>query len=161
MGVWTTTPRTWAVSEVLTATNMNAQLRDFQNGFGAYTSFTPSVSGGWGLGNGTLSAKYLQVNKFVHFIIVMTVGSTTVVGTTLQFSLPVTIGTTSGYTFDGRFYDLSATQSYLAQVYATSTTVATMYVLGTNGLQTAQSSTVPFTWAAGDLAVVNGSYEAA
>ncbi len=40
MGVFTTAAATWVASATLTATQLNAQVRDFINGFGAYTSYT-------------------------------------------------------------------------------------------------------------------------
>ena len=33
MGTWTTTPRTWVAGEVVTASQFNANLRDFGRAF--------------------------------------------------------------------------------------------------------------------------------
>ena len=67
MGVWTTAVRTWAAGEKVTAANLNAQLADFANGFGAFTSYTPTLTASGSnptLGTGNVrSGRYTQVQK--------------------------------------------------------------------------------------------------
>jgi hypothetical protein len=129
---------------------------------GSWSNWTPSVAN-ISLGNGTLSARYAQVGKVVHFNFKLTFGSTTTISGSPNISLPVTpskdcifnagaldVGTawynfnvaTSGAT---AYFDLLITNStYL------STTGATGF-----------SATVPFTWTTNDAFVLNGSYEVA
>ena len=49
--------------------------------FGAWTSYTPVVSGGWSLGNGTMAAAYCRIGKLVQVRIYIKWGSTSSYGT--------------------------------------------------------------------------------
>jgi hypothetical protein len=158
MGVWTTTPRTWAAAEKVTATLLNEQLRNFADGFGAWTAYTPTLSV-FTPGNGTATGAYLRVNKMVVFRASFTFGSTSAAAAGQPtLTLPVTLtGTGPVY---GRFVDTSASGYYDAGVSVGITTVG-LLVTGTNGLLTNCSTTFPFVWATGDSLSVSGVYEAA
>ena len=55
---------------------------------GAWTSYTPTLTN-LTLGNGTLDAKWRQIGKMVDVYFSFTLGSTSAVGSTPTFSLPV------------------------------------------------------------------------
>jgi hypothetical protein len=116
MGVFTTTAKTWG-AEALKSSDLNAQVRDFINGFGTWTTYTPTFAGAGttptvGTG-GTANGAYLQVNKLVIFRLVITFGSSASWGSSGSVSAtlpPVTassnntsyqsIGTWSGQLWD-------------------------------------------------------------
>lgn len=56
----------------------------------AWTSWAPTLSGGWLNGNGTWTAVYSQVGKVVNVYGLFTVGTTTTKGLGMTVSLPVT-----------------------------------------------------------------------
>ena len=164
MGDWTATPKTWnAGLPVPTAAELNENIRDFGYAFGAWTGYTPTLSG-WTLGNGTVSGTYMRVQKFVAFRALLVFGSTTAAASAAPtFTLPSTVS--SNWNFLGQigwgtFYDSgTATYSVIPRL-ATSTTVA-LYLSGTNGIHTTPSTTSPFTWTTGDAVLVVGMYEEA
>lgn len=47
---------------------------------GAWTSWTPTITGYTSLGNGTVDAKYIQLGKTVHYRIKIRIGTTTTMG---------------------------------------------------------------------------------
>lgn len=55
---------------------------------GLWSSYTPTISGGFSIGNGSLVSKYSQVGKIVYVKIDITTGSTTSIGDGLKFTLP-------------------------------------------------------------------------
>ncbi len=162
MGDWTTATRTWAVSEVLTATNMNAQLRDFANAFGAFTSYTPTITG-FTLGNGTVAGRYTRVQKTVWFEAQFTFGTTSAAATApVSFTLPVTAAATAvnGSLVAGIFQDTGTGYDRANPLLATTGRVD-LYVHGTNGALTSPTTTSPHTWANTDVVYVAGIYQAA
>lgn len=135
----------------------------------ASTSYTPSWTASAGVpavGNGTLTGKYAQVNKWVDFRIELTFGTTTTMGTAgsvQRFTLPVTPVSTQRHRFLGTAYDNGvgdytvyfrwvSTGPYL-EVVAQPTTAG--------GGDRTVTNTVPFTWGATDVLMVQGRYEAA
>ncbi len=163
MGTWTTAIRTWAAGETVTAANLNAQLKDFAGGFGALTSYTPTLTG-FTPGNGTAAGAYLQVQKMVYFRASFTFGSTSAAAsTTPKLSLPVTAaGGSVAFvnTLRAHFQD-AGTAAYQAVPNINSTTTVELYIPGTSGLLAACSTTTPFTWTTSDYLDVSGWYEAA
>lgn len=126
----------------------------------AWTTFTPTL-GGITIGNGTLTARYIQIGKTVFFNIRFLLGSTSAITGGISFTLPVTSNLNStGYS--GYFQD-SGTALYATLSYAIGSTLYMSAVLtnGTYGSQTITSNTVPFTWTTNDEIFVSGTYEAA
>ena len=164
MAAWTTTPRTWSVGETVTAANMNAQIRDFANAFGAWASYTVA----WGssgtapaIGNGTIAGAYSQVQKTVMFRAQMTTGSTSTYGTgAYSITLPPTQSTGQTQVGQAVAFDTSATFYYRgALLLFGAGTVRTQFVDGAASTA-GWNSSVPFTWATGDMASFSGTYEA-
>ena len=133
----------------------------------AWQSWTPTWTN-LTVGSGTLSAKYVQIGKTVHFRIIFVYGSGSSVGSNPTFTLPVThvSYTTPGSYLQigyGECYDVGVA-SYNTAIRLNSTTVCQLYVLNgsTTVVQpTAITSTSPFTWASGDGFAIQGTYEAA
>ena len=127
---------------------------------GAWTPYTPTLIG-WTLGNGTVSGTYCQIGKVVHFQITLTVGSTTAIGSSPTFTVPVTMKSTTAWNVRGYFRDVSGGGTYdLAARPASTSTIGGFYI-GTNGQHLSFNATTPFTWASGDSVNLSGTYEAA
>lgn len=130
---------------------------------GAWTTYTPTLSS-WTLGNGTVTGRYTQVGKTVHFVARLTVGTTTTVSGFPTFTLPVTASTsfqaTSTHFGAATFLD-NGVNTYSAAMRMQTTTTVSVAIIGTSGLNTAPTSTTPFTWGSTDVVLVAGTYEAA
>jgi len=134
---------------------------------GAWTTWTPTFTN---LSGGTLNySKYSQVGKTVFYKLKYTLAGAGVSGR-ITFSTPVTMATmTAGEMLSGiaTFYDTSAPDEKIGITeYVSTTTIRlTASTADTSytglSLATGSSATVPFTWATGDIIVVNGMFEAA
>lgn len=127
--------------------------------FGSWQSYTPTMQV-WTVGNGSLTGKYTQDGKLVTFKILYTVGSTsTFPAGSVKFSIPVTAKAANEYwPWPTVAWDVSAGLPYLLGTLSTETGNTTR-TFATGGAVV--SSTVPFTWATGDLLSIIGQYEAA
>ena len=126
---------------------------------GAWTTWTPTFTN-FTLGNGTVTARYQQVGKTVNFSIIVTLGSTSSMGTTPYFTLPVTAA--SAGNFPMQMAD-SGSSNYLGSLDC-STTLAYLTATVTSGAYATiqyAAATQPFTWSTNDNFACRGSYEAA
>ena len=126
---------------------------------GAWTTWTPTINN-FTLGNGTRTARYCQTGKVVTFSLVLTLGSTSVMNGSPNFTLPVAVG--SGFSSWCNLLD-TGTAVYFANGFRIAD-VLYLDVLNASGTYvgaTAFTATVPFTWTTGDSITVSGSYEAA
>lgn len=136
----------------------------------AWQSWTP-IWTNLTIGNGTLTyAKFIQIGKTVHFRLKFTIGSTTSVGSYIEFSAPVTLngdyGTTDPLIGIVSCYDLSATTPYFSTMQVVSSTVIGIRALhtdGTRGNLEISSGSDPITagFATGDVIHATGTFEAA
>jgi hypothetical protein len=129
----------------------------------AWTPYTPTLAGGWSVGNGTYSAYYAQIGKTVFVNMNFNVGSTTVKGVGAPiFGIPVTATHVQNQSFPARYtiagtaYDGVAILGFSYGFYAFAINSA-----GTYALQVACSSTVPATWTTADIFSFQLVYEAA
>lgn len=166
------TPKSWVAGDVLTAAQMNAQLRDaFLGAFPlgppdvAWTAWTPTFTN-FTLGNGTVDAKYSRVGRSVWFRILVTLGSTSVMGSTPKFSLPV--ARHAGYAATQVIGVASigdfGTADFGAVLWAFSATEAQLIVQSASGAYVTAAvvgATVPMTWTTSDSFNAFGMYEAA
>ena len=126
----------------------------------AWTSWAPTLSGGWANGNGVWSAYYALLGKTVFVQMQFTIGTTTTKGTTMTCSLPVTAKRANKQCFNpmarigGSIFNLMAE-------FVSTTTFTTFYDTGTNGQAGSVTSTQPATWATSDTIQYNFTYEAA
>ncbi|MFF9898508.1 hypothetical protein [Streptomyces longispororuber] len=169
----TTTPRTWVVGEVVTAAVMNAEIRDqFNSFFGAWTTYTPTwlAEGGAAptLGNGAIVGRYMKVGRTVDWVIQLTWGSTTAAGggggsENWMFGLPAVPATGFTYriaSFDA--FDNSTSLHYSARgIYNNGSGGVVKTLVSDRGdLSGIWDSSLPFTYAAGDILYGYGRYEA-
>lgn len=163
MGVLNTTPRTWVSGEVVTVAEMNTEVRDAITAMeAAWGTWTPTLSG-FTLGTGSNTvARYNRVGKTIDFFLQVTLGTGGAVTGSITFTLPVTTAYTTWKTGDVTAFDSSAVTTQDLIGLCTSTTVMTVRAYNTSATAyIATGATIPFTWAAGDILTVRGSYEAA
>lgn len=151
----------------MTASITDASVTNAKLAMQAWQSWTPTWTN---VSGGTLNfAKYIQIGKTVHFRLKYTLGGAGVSGP-IVFSTPTSINsdltapTLDTIHGDSLMFDISGGTYVIGTVqWASSTTVglfctnATVTYTRLEGV----SSTVPFTWATGDVITAVGTYEAA
>lgn len=130
---------------------------------GAWIDWTPTFTN---VSGGTLNfAKYMKVGKVVNFRLYYTLAGAGVAGA-VTVSLPVTMVSGQDATHPIGIASLldAGVFIYHGVVLAASTTTAGIRVTNasaTYSTYTQLSSTIPFTWGAGDGILISGTYEAA
>lgn len=134
---------------------------------GTWATWTPTWTNA-SVGNGTVTARYSQIGKTVHFRITFILGSTSTVGTGPQVTLPVTAadyGTGSNPVPIGKvMLTDTGTADYPAQIEMLSTTNCQLVQFGAASALVNRSgitATSPFTFATGDKIIITGFFEAA
>jgi hypothetical protein len=131
----------------------------------AATTYTPTWIGSVSnpsLGNGTLTAYYIKVGRVVHFLIKLTMGSTTTFGSgTYDFTLPLTassdyetyfpLGNASGV-------DAGSGVANGNAIIVDQTKVRIAKQANTTADYGDWAHNYPFTWANGDKLFIFGSY---
>lgn len=132
--------------------------------YGRWQTWTPS-SANLDAGNGSVTARYCQVGKLVHFDLSIVWGSTTSISGAVNLSLPVTAHARAGTATaqpvaQAEYLDASASSTLGTVVYASTTDIRLLYhpTLTTSANV---SATAPFTWTTSDEIHIHGWYEAA
>jgi hypothetical protein len=126
----------------------------------AYTPTWSSTGTAPALGNGTLTGRWVQFGKTVHFFVRLTMGSTTTFGTGAYFlTVPTAAHELNGPPLLAHGFDTSAGLRYGAVGFMETTTAFSMYEASTVAASWGQ--TVPVTWANGDVITASGTYESA
>lgn len=162
-----TAPRTWTTGELVTAAIMNTHVRDnLSAGFptdAVWTTWSPSYNAAVTVGNGTATARYVQVGTLVMAEWSLLLGSTSAIGVAPTISLPVTANAgVSDWHGWGRILD-AGTAEFKAIVSFNSTTVMKPLVETASGTYVGVSdltSTTPMTWATNDILRLTVIYEA-
>lgn len=154
------TPRTWVTDEVVTAAEMNAEVRDAITGIqAAWTAYTPTITTGGvaiTLGNGAIAAAYNQIGKTIFWRVAYTVGSTTsMTAGVVVIGLPVTAKSTTAGHAVGTF----ATNAPIGMGAWRNNATTTVQLF----LATASSAATVATLSlvSGSTLFLNGTYEAA
>lgn len=125
--------------------------------YGAWTAYTPAWTADTAnptIGNGTFTGRFNTRGKIGNAVIVVTIGTTTTLGTgAYRFSVPgawtlqasANVGDVYGW---GVFYDLSTTTRYVGSVGFQSVSTVRLY---THAATTGVSPTVPVVPATGDI----------
>jgi hypothetical protein len=126
----------------------------------AWQSWAPTLSnGGSANGNGTWNADYCKIGKTVHIVGVFTLGSTSVIGTSPEVSLPFDANG-SGYVVCPM--RLNAGNNFAGHVFMQSTSKIRLFALNaasTYLLWNNVTSTVPGTWTTGHSISFAFTYE--
>jgi hypothetical protein len=128
---------------------------------GLWATWSPTLTN-LTLGNGTVLAKFVQTGSTVHYRFRFTLGTTSAVGTSPQFTLPVAPADYVGPTIlgDALLTDTGTTNRRgYAQQNAGST--CDIIAFSTTGTSAGITATSPHTWASTDVIAVVGTYEAA
>jgi hypothetical protein len=139
-----TSPFPFTVGELLTANDMNS--------IGETVSYTPALTN-ITLGNGTLSARYVLINNFVHYEGKITFGSTTSIsGLNPQIAIP--FASAQSFQIAGSIiYADSGVATFSGLPFIISTGTIYLYIANyatAYGNEVAVSATVPFTWGTSD-----------
>lgn len=135
----------------------------------SWTSWTPTWTN-LTVGNGTLTAKYIQTGKTVVMRLVLVLGTTTSISGSISFSLPVSMvqwgqsGTASFPIGQARYEDTGGGGYIGGLENGTSQTTVFLVVYnaaGTYAQPAGVTATVPFTFGTGDTIACYGVYEAA
>lgn len=131
----------------------------------AWQSWTPAWTN-LTVGNGTVIAKYKQIGKTVICRISFTAGSTSSVGSSPTFTLPVTsVSDYKAYQSLGSLYlEDAATQGYVGYIGWKSTTTANPNYMnsGTGNIRSTDiNASNPFSWGTNDFFAGTFEYEAA
>ncbi len=160
-----TAPRTWVAGETVTAAMLNAQLRDnFKAITDPWTTYTPTISNGWTLGDGTITGSYIQIGNTVHFRIEWAVGSGTkhaTNGPILSLPLPVKLAYSA---FRLPFFASfgTPTQMWYGRAEHVGSSSVSLWYQGYSSARGSVTATAPVTWVAGSAwFTVHGTYEVA
>lgn len=120
-----------------------------------WTAFTPTWTNGL-IGNGSLTGKWLRVNKMMFIDIHLLAGTSTTFGAggAWTFSLPTAAADTNGQAMSAQILD-SGTAFYVGVAAPVSTTTISVY---TNGATSPLTNAVPHAWATGDTLRITGFY---
>lgn len=162
-----TSPATWVANTVLTAAQLNTQVRDNLKAIGdPWTAYAPSWTAATSnpvISNGTIVGRHVAAGKLIHFRVVITMGSTTTFGTgQYSISLPVAAHGTGLQFLLGEATVAGGANRVVGRIAAAGTT-AVLYCDATtagNPLR-AVTPTVPATFANGSVLTITGTYEAA
>jgi hypothetical protein len=128
---------------------------------GLWVAWTPTLTN-LTQGNGTVLARYVQSGSTVDFEFTFTLGSTSAVGTSPRFTLPVAQRTTNTQVpiATAILSDVGSTTRLGVVFYSSGSTVE-VFGYSTTGTLVLVTATVPHTWAATDVMSCVGRYEAA
>ncbi len=159
-----TTPRTWVAGNVLTAAQLNAELRDALLGafpLGppdvAWTSYTPTLTQGVALSKTVTYARYQRIGRLVIVVANLAITSAGTAATAVLVGLPVAATAAAAVVGSFRYLD-AGTTVYVGTAYGTSTTTVELL---TNAQPNPLGIAPAVTAASGDTVQIAISYEAA
>lgn len=162
-----TTPRTWVDSEVVTALELNTEVRDALTGIqAAWTSYTPALTN-ITKNNGVTSCAYMQIGKLIWVRFRFAAGSTTTYSAgTLGISAPVTPNAiyTTGASQDhgvGSAIVLPASRQGATVVFATTAGGVFNFVVDNLASTNIVTNTIPGTFSTTSVISGEAFYEAA
>lgn len=133
---------------------------------GAWSDWTPTLTN-LTQGNGTVLARYRQFGKTVHYKFRFTLGSTSAVGTSPRFTLPVAPVNSAPNDYTGSMpmgvvvlTDTGTTNRW-GYIQLSSGSTVDIIAFSTTGTSVGITATSPHTWASTDIIAVSGTYEAA
>lgn len=162
MGVFTTTAKTWG-AEPIRSSDFNAQIRDFINGFGAWTSYTPTLGGL--TSSYSASGAYSQIGKLVYFRASVQLTATAAGSGSVTVSLPVTAAPLTAATLMGTAqYTTAATPAAIyfgGMAYNSTTTFIVRMPTTIGDTNAGWTVTKPTGQVSGDKWMFTSFYEAA
>jgi len=129
----------------------------------AWQTYTPTLSYGWANGNGTWTARYVQIGKTVHVNAYFIIGSSTTKGSGCDVSLPIAAANTA-LQLNSNAYCSIASNFYPIPIIAQSATTVrfkTLVANGIYGIYNDLSGTTPATFNTSDILYFGLTYESA
>lgn len=132
------------------------------SGTAPWTSYSPVWSATTSdptMGNGTITGHYQELGLTVNIRVVITVGSTTTVGSGVyRFSIPIAAKVNS--LIPGTYFDQSASQYFVATTRVTTTALnGDNMRVGVAGSAIPWGATAPVVPATSDVIIFSGTYE--
>lgn len=165
---WTVPTSTDYVKDGATAIETLGDAIDASVGTGllAWQTYAPALANGWANGNGTWTAQYCQIGKTVHARGVFTFGSTTTKSVNrMRITLPVAPSTNAQVTTASLITNAVCagvgTTTWANVGAGTFLEMSVLNVASTYALRSDVTSTIPATWATGDIIRFTVTYEAA
>ena len=157
-----TTPITWTAGQTVTATSLNAQLRDNMLHASEIQTYTPTLTQGAAVTKTVNYARYWQTGKRVQAQVFLSVTATGTASVQVAVSLPVTAAAVVPLSMalgSGWIYDASPTPTlYQGAVLLATTTTAALRIDGSTNNVGAFPS---FALGSGDIVTFSFDYEAA
>ena len=149
------TPSTWLAGAVLTAAQLNAQLRDNMKAIGdPWTTYTPTLTN-FTVGAGTVVAKTLSAGKAIRLGLHLTGGSGAAATGALRITLPVTSVSGRAQALPLYYYSAGTALMGILDIQPAAT-FASVVLHNTSGAQLPWNS-----FATGHQIIVTGVYEGA
>ena len=124
-----------------------------------WTAYTPTFTN-FTVGNGSVTAEYLQVGKLVYVNFTISLGSTSSMSTGPFFTLPITARNVNQRYLGFVYIEDAGVANYSGVVEFRNNTTVTLKIPAVNGTYfggpTDLSATVPFTWGTNDF--IQGSF---
>jgi len=145
--------------------NATGDLRIGGTAIGERQSYTPTITSGGSLGNGTITGQYVLIQNFVMFFVNFTLGSTSSITGDLVISAPpgLSFGANDITSATAMYTDVSSGVQYLGAVRPYLSNLYCRLLLDDHGggsqyvnPSASLSSTVPFTWNTGDIMAASG-----
>jgi hypothetical protein len=155
----------WVHAPIASNASSYATAADDQGDYvpmNAWESWTPTFTN-LTVGNGTTTAKFVRIGRTVHFRLRFVFGSTSAMGTSPNFTLPVTASSeyVIEFPFGPALYIDAGTKAWEAFCQFNTATTGLVRHSDGAGAYTNTTATAPFTWTTSDYFMVSGSYEAA
>jgi hypothetical protein len=165
-----TAPSTWVAGNVLTAAQLNQQLRDnllaaFPLGVDAWAAWTPTLTQSGAVAVTVTRGRYQRIGRTIHAQCLLTcTGTGTAANLVLVGSLPAPVANNGANIIvgHGKILDLSGPNLNYKGLVETNGAGTSVYLIGANDTSGAGLGVAGFTaaLAAGDLVVLNLTYEA-
>ena len=148
-----------------TNTTQNTRLTNLENVVlpgAAWTAYTPTLSN-ITLGNGSMAFYYAKVGRIIHIRGLIIFGSTTTFSGACDFSHPAMSSATQILHPTGfaEFYSGLLYHGRIVRINDTYSRFVCSAISGSRVINSELTNTSPFTWASGNWASVNMTYEAA
>lgn len=156
MATYTGTPSTAVANAELAAATWNADVRNFVLAFGAWNSFTPTLSQGASSDiTATKACEYLLISKLVIARYRVDATATGTAGSDITLTLPVT-ASTNGFVAGSAYFIDNDSTDYVAAAWIETTSTVRL-ATGSGKIGTSPAVTV----ASGDIFTMTIVYEAA
>lgn len=162
-----TTPATWVAGDVLTAAQLNAQLRDnllaaFPLGVDAWTAYTPTLTQLGAVTKTVTYAKYQRVGRIIIAQVQLAITGAGTAANAVSLSLPVTAAAAGSMIVGvGQIYDASVNAGFKGLAYLNTTTTCLLAPTNTTTAGALGGDTFTAALASGDSYSVSLTYEAA